>query len=314
MLSKSDIAQVERACRTIGNDLCDSLGFVTLESLLSRFNASLVLRPLLVEGMVAAIDSATTAGRDGSRWLVMVDSESYPSISEGDVASERFGRPLPARFRNTVAHELAHTLAYKPTDFGLQLDIVRKSQSDHGALVKAIEMETERLSPMLLWPDKAVERLGSEGSERLTLDELISVSCHYGVSRHVIINRLADLSRSASELLRVKRFANCAIALAKWNEQGGEALRKWPIFANFHRNLVPQFLVKLQKQDALPISAVVPEDAFVREGLGLVSRELVCAAGTAQSPSATQMPFTISIERASRSDRGEFFVLVRGYP
>src|SRR5688572_17619044 len=102
MISKADTTRIEGACRAIGNDLSDPEGFVSLERLLLRFNATLVMRPLLVEGMVAAVDAASSDGRQGSRWVVLIDSESFPSISDVDLVKERFGKPLPARFRNTV--------------------------------------------------------------------------------------------------------------------------------------------------------------------------------------------------------------------
>ena len=311
MLSKQEVQQVEQACRAIGNEVSDSRGFVTLERLLSRFNARLVLRPLLVEGMVGAVENASSDGRNTSQWVVLVDSESYPSIAESDIPTESYGRPLHARFRNTVAHELTHSLAYRPADFGVQLDIGRRNDAARDEFVRAVERETERLSPMLLWPDRAVVAFASNGPERVTLEELREIAKGFGISRHVLINRLADLRRVDSDIIRTRRLNNCAIMLGKWSETGALVLRSWPVFASFERNLLPQFILKLRREDSMPLAAILSDESLSRLTTG-ERATLVSQMGTNQSVSSMQMTLSIWMERCNPREEGEFFVLIRG--
>jgi hypothetical protein len=310
MLSKTEIEQVERACRAIGNEVGDSRGFVSLDKLLSRFNARLLLRPLLVEGMVAAVEQPRGEARNASQWAVLVDSESYPSISEADIPAETYGRPLHPRFRNTVAHELAHSLAYRPGEFGVQLDIAGRNDLARQEFVDAVERETERLSPMLLWADRAVHAFAS-GGPSLTLAELREVTSAFGISRHVLINRLADLRRVDSDIIRTKRLTNCAIVLGKWSETGALVLRNWPVFAAFERNLLPQFMLKLRREDSMPLSAILSPESLSRLTTGECAT-LVSQMATAQSVSPIQMTLSIWMERTNSREGAEGFLLIRG--
>ena len=153
MLAQRELDQFAKVCTEIANDVADDSGFVSVRALLERFQAKLLIRPLLVEGMLASLDlDAREQGRT-SRWAVLVDSESY-SVTDSEVREEHPGKPLPSRLRNTVAHELVHSLAFRPSEFGIKLAKSNESEKSK-ALVESIERQTERFSPLLLWSEES---------------------------------------------------------------------------------------------------------------------------------------------------------------
>ena len=95
-------------------------------------------------------------GRGSSRWRLLVDSEKY-TFPQGALAHESTTTPLPARFRNTVAHELTHSLAYRAKEFGVSLTLPTASDKKKSSeMVAEIEQHTEHLSPLLLVPERAI--------------------------------------------------------------------------------------------------------------------------------------------------------------
>ena len=118
MLSSQEVAQFTEVCTKIGDEVADEGGFVKIRDLLDRFHASVIVRPLLVEGMLASINERPGSATQSQRWAVLVDSETY-RVCDADIANESSSRPLAPRLRNTIAHELAHSLAFRPTEFGI---------------------------------------------------------------------------------------------------------------------------------------------------------------------------------------------------
>src|SRR5690349_3975987 len=102
MLVASDVERIANLCTSISNEVADEAGFVAIPNLLARFGAQIVVRPLLVEGMIATVDVPNNDGR--KKWVVLIDSHSY-DVSPREIAEETSRRPLPSRLRNTVAHE-----------------------------------------------------------------------------------------------------------------------------------------------------------------------------------------------------------------
>jgi hypothetical protein len=307
VLSQSELAQVDQACRAIADEACDENGFVSIDRLLKRFQAKLLIRPLLVEGMIAAVDESS-GGSSSSKWLVLVDSETY-AVNEQDVASEAWKKPLPARFRNTVAHELAHSLAFRPSEFGIRLRSPVRSEDDKQKIVQAIEKETERLSPLLLWPDKAVNQFLRGKREALTVTELVRVATDMGFSRPVLINRLAGLHSNQSELLQSPGLQNLAVGLGDWVEKEQGVLRSWPLFLNFDRNLVPGFLRRLRHQDRMPGAEVYADRSFALLGGSLPSVLFEIDVGTDVAPGIKSLSVEMQVEARSPNARQFLFVL-----
>ena len=66
MLSAPDIERFTEVCTAIGNEIADERGFVSIRDLLRRFNADVIVRPLLVEGMLHPSTSCMEAALRGS--------------------------------------------------------------------------------------------------------------------------------------------------------------------------------------------------------------------------------------------------------
>ena len=170
MLASSDLRWIVDACTAIGDQVADDSGFVSMRRLLARFEARLLIRPMLVEGMLAYIERTDEPATGGSQWAVLVDAETY-GVNEQDVESESQNRPLPERLRNTIAHELVHTLALRPSEFGISLKLNYQKSNNSGDLVRAIESYTERLSPLLLWSERALKQLLLGKREPLSVEQ-----------------------------------------------------------------------------------------------------------------------------------------------
>jgi hypothetical protein len=269
--------RVASICNQLGGLCADSNGFVPVRSLLERFQATLIIRPLLVEAMIAK----TNVGEElGAHWTVLVDSERY-SVSHADVAQECFGKPLPARFRFTVAHELAHSISFRPTEFGLQPIYYKEARASRETLVRAIEAETDRASPLLLLPDATLQMLLARRASTLDMADLQSVCRNFGLSRYALIHRLRWLlHHSAQNSLReAKSLVDLGIGLGEWGSDGVARLRKWPLFVNFRNRIEPSLINKLVDHDFLPIAAEIDASDFALCGGENWSTEFSCAAG-----------------------------------
>lgn len=308
MYSRNEIGQFANVCTKIGNDVVDEFGFVSIRNLLSQFQANLLIRPLLVEGMLASVNDSQ-GNTQKSKWAILLDSETY-SINESDIEVESSYKPLPSRLRNTVAHELVHSLAFRPAEFGIRLTKNIDSKKSKATLVKAIEDQTERLSPLLLWPEKSLTKFLSTKNKQLSAEELTQILRGMGISRYVLINRLSLLPLTDNNRNRAGLF-NLGVGLGEWCDGNKAVLRKWPIFLNFDRNIVPSFLLTLQKQDLLAAEAIFPDRAFGMCGGPNNSIEFETNAGTISSANSTTMRVHCSIEETSRKPGSTFLVVVR---
>jgi hypothetical protein len=311
MLSSSDLANIAEVCNTIGNQATDDAGFVPVRNLLSRFNADIRIRPLLVEGMLAS-----TRRRDGerqdNRWVVLIDSEKYP-YTQTDVDNERSSRPLPHRMRNTIAHELVHALAFRSSEFGVRLNAKIDTKQSLREFVDAVEEKTEQLSPLLLWSEKGLGLYLRGRKDTLSLPDLLHVVEHLGISRYVLINRLL-LIRPASDsngFLFAPALRNLAVGIGIW-DRNGAALKGWPIFWNFDPGNVPSFLWKLSGRDSVPANELFVDAEFGMLGGTRNSTEFETSAGTKAAPTATKSRIQVTIEEGLRRPAEEFLYVVRG--
>jgi hypothetical protein len=205
-----------------------------------------------------------------------------------------------------------HSLAFRPSEFGIRLrgrTGSKKSQSD---LVQEIERETERFSPLLLWSDTALARLLSDKKQPLSVDELRVAYRSMGVSRYVMINRLRLISPTDARGFRHHDgLKNLAIGIGEWVDGKSAVFRSWPIFVNFDRNITPAFLYKLATQDRLPASAVIPDETFAMCGGSLNSVRFVTNAGSPALPTAEKFEVECSVENTHRKGRSEFLFVIR---
>jgi hypothetical protein len=244
VLTSADRSNLRRVCIDLAEKGADETGFVAVPRLLNLFSAEVHVRPLLVEGMLASLPP-DGVGHTRERWAVLVDSESH-SISAEAVASETRSRPLPARVRNTIAHELAHSLAFRTTEFDFQLSKTKPDGKPSDEYVREIEKETEKLSPFLLLPTSALARLLAGRNEPLDATELVGFARAMGVSRDVLISRLDTLSRGGVPNLRERAgLYRLGIGMGEWQSDGTASLSNWPIFHNYERSLLPTFVAEL---------------------------------------------------------------------
>lgn len=310
LLNRDELSRIADACTAIGNEVADESGFVPIRNLLARFHANLLIRPLLVEGMLASTEHGSENNLDAGRWSVLLDSETY-QISEMEVKAESQERPLPCRLRNTVAHELVHSLAFRPSEFGIRLRMQTNGKENQNALVQEIEKQTEQFSPLLLWSEKALAKLLSDKKHSLSVEDLTWAYRSMGISRYVMINRLRLIRPTNANGFRYRDgLKNLAIGIGEWVDGKSAFFKGWPLFFNFDRNIVPAFLLKLTNQDRLPAKAAIPDETFAMCGGSHNSVEFVTDAGSSAMPTVEKMKVRCSIEHVEKKPRSEFLFVI----
>lgn len=306
MLQPGELDRILRKCVEIGNEVADEFGFVPVRGLLERFHANLEIRPLLVEGMLASVPNSG----NGSTWLVLVDKDTY-DLREADVRAESSDHPLPHRLRNTIAHELVHSLAFRPAEFGLRLREQVDTDKSRLELVDDIERLTEQLSPLLLWPDKALAKAIASKAHALSVDDLLQVQRSMGISRYVLVSRLGFLRPTdENSFLFSKALRNLAVGIGEWGNGKVASVKSWPLFRNFDDNIVPSFIHKLAGQERLWADTVFPE-AFSMCGGGCTSYETPLSAGTRDALSEHGMRVELCAEDREKQPGREFLFTVR---
>lgn len=257
MFSASDLEGFSKVCLQIASKAADPDGFVPVRNLLGRFDAKLVRRPLLVEGMLASVELPDQP----QKWAVLVDSETY-AFDDQMVDAESSRSPLASRLRNTIAHELVHSLAFRPSEFGVRLPVAKNTKLTNAALVKAIEEETERLSALLLMPDHSLASLLGNKTP-LQLVELIHLFRLLGVSRYLLLGRINLLAQNAGGGYGLPdRLRNIAIGTIEWSGSNEARFRKWPAYAYFDRGAIPAFVSRLLTEDRVSVETIIPSQVW----------------------------------------------------
>lgn len=306
MPAAQNLGPLFNACTDIANQIADSDGFVSIRRLLDRFRTNLRLRPLLVEGMIGSTRSV-----DGQppQWTILVDSERYPDVGTS-IDGESAAKPLTARFRFTVAHELAHSLAFRTSEFGVRLEGYSDKPEGKSALVQQIEREADQLAPLLLCAEQVLTDRLRQLTGPIDLPFVTKLWRDCGISREVLLNRLA-LSRSMDRagLWQRPHLREFGLAIGEWNSPTEATFQRWPLFHNFSR-LVPKGLLTVAEQNKVPFEVAFGEGslAVVTNGTDLL---LTTPAGTATSPDVAQMPIEIAVEHVKRAPGSLFMVLVR---
>lgn len=300
------------ACLSISENAADSTGFVSVNRLLKQFDANLVLRPLLVEAMLCEVEvrNENSQSVDEARWTLLIDSDRYP-IDQDKILKEVSGLSLPVRFRNTVAHELAHTLAFREAEFGARLILDRKHSSrSKVAEVEKLERLTEALSPLLLVSERAIDLLFPASLTRLTVGDLVRIREVLGISRPVLISRLNMLQRHGSSRLRERAcLFNTAIGTGRWTKDGVAMLSGWPTYINFYRGITPAFIHSARLRKNLFASEFVADPSFVWNGGDVTSVSMRVPAGLEKVPEIENLDITFSIEKC-RKRRNQPFLFI----
>lgn len=312
MSSSQYFKQLAQCCIRIASEIADNNGFVSVQNLVKRFKAKLFIRPLLVEGMLASGSETNKNDGNGHEWLLFIDSETS-GVNSNDIEEERFGSPLPARLRNTVAHELAHSLAFRQTEFGVEFPKRSMSVKSRHEFVRTIEKETEKLSPFLLIPDNSLDRLFAPKKESITIQELTEFRNAIGVSRSVFINRLNLLSVSDEKRLRAYRQSlhNIAIGLGEWKSDSEAFLKDFPLYSRFDGGRVPSFIFQLQRRIEISAKALFKDVEFVLCGGKRNYTECMVSAGTPNTPNSIQLPIRCAIEDGTRKAGTKFLFTIQ---
>ena len=307
------LRQLATRCNHIAREISDADGFVSVRRLVERFGATLIIRPLLVEGMLASSEQSSESMNyeNCHQWCILLDRETH-EVGDREITAERFGSPLSARMRNTVAHELAHSLAFRSTEFGVEFPRNFTSQKSKQAFVEKIERETEKLSPLLLLTDTLLDRLFSTEKELVSVQDLCSVIRNAGVSRYVFVNRVQLLTMVDPKRLRSRRcLSNIAIGIGQWTSESNANLKVWPLFSNFEGGKVPGFLFKLQLRISLAANSIFADPAFHLCGGDLNTTDLEVPAGTPRNPATLKLPIRFAVETVPRKNGNEFLFLVQ---
>jgi hypothetical protein len=301
---------LESTCTKIADEAADHSGFVAIRVLLQRFGAELVIRPLLVEGMLAK-RSAAVPEKGHRQWLVLIDSVKWP-FTQDAVAAESVERPLPERARFTIAHELTHSLAYRSTEFGTELQLAAAKNQTSNEFVEKVEDLTDGLVPLLLWPESRVEAFLQEPGFPLSIDRLVAIRHQQGISRPVMIYRLRRMiERRRGGAIEQPANRNVGIGIGEWQSASKAILRKKPTFVHFDQNILPEVFLRLRKEDRLPASSVFADKNFALCGGNALVTTFDCKSGVDEADSKLPMSVEVTVESGSRKPGATFFFCVR---
>src|SRR6266498_3218393 len=97
------LKQIAVRCNHIAGEISDTDGFISVRRLLERFGATLIIRPLLVEGMLASSEQSSdgTDDRNHHRWCLLLDRETH-DVGDPVFFLERRRPPISTLFPYTT--------------------------------------------------------------------------------------------------------------------------------------------------------------------------------------------------------------------
>src|SRR5690606_10859923 len=105
--------------------------------------------------------------------------------------------------------------AFRPSEFGIRLQRAVDSAKSQSALVAEIERQTDRLSPLLLWPERTLGQLVDGQASGLAVAEFAALRLNLGISRYVLVNRLMRLSLTDVNRRR-PGLTDLAVGIGEW--------------------------------------------------------------------------------------------------
>lgn len=284
-----------RLASEISEKSADSQGYVPVHRLAESFQAEIEFRPLLVEGVIARPKEI------GGKWKIFIDSETHARTTES-LAGETSANPLPSRLRNTLAHELAHTLAFRSEEFKIEIKGSREE------FVAQLERETENLSPVLLLPYSGIQELCAES---LSIENLVAFRKAHTVSNEVLVQRFEMLRRLENHALQfAPALTNIAIGTGEWKNNDTPVLSPWPVFSKFS-GLIPYLLTQLKNKQTPSLANNFKDVDFVVNGGAVFTSRGLIDAGTSQNPSGDHMPVEIQIEETGKSAGIKFLWMIK---
>jgi hypothetical protein len=226
ILSGLELSKIHKACSDLANAASGSDGIVDVGKLCNQLNARIVLRPLLVEGMLAR------AGNN-EEWLILLNSEEFPTDALHDLK-----HPKSVRLRSTVAHELLHVLSFHGTEFGVDFNSDKPTGMSKEEYVERIEKETDKFASLLL--------LGQDGTRELfkcrELRDFQNFMTKHALSRYLLIQRLNHAKKLERDSLR-RSLNQFALGIIKEGR-----IQSWPLFYYYENGIVPEFIHNLTEK------------------------------------------------------------------
>lgn len=298
---------LEELCGNVCEGVAEPNGFVAVRKLAEHFAIPVIFRPLLVEAMIGTIETKVNC-ETKSKLVVLIDQEAFGS-NQQSFDRECPANPLPERLRNTLAHELLHSLSFRSTESSQELLLNRRKRERHDDFLRRVENETERLSPLLLVPGRILNRI-SEVANFVAADlEMFRELCC--VSRDVFINRIGLLSSFDPERLRyTSSFRNTVIGVGEWIDSRTARFLTWPLFLNFDNGIVPSFVEELQSSRSVLASNVVDDSDFVLNG-GTRLTAVFRGHRDAEPLEYKRMDVSLSVGENAKTKKGRFLFVAR---
>ncbi|WP_309387049.1 hypothetical protein [Cerasicoccus frondis] len=233
-----------------GNSCADSYGYVTANSLLNKFNAEIMIRPLLVEGMLmsAKNEHGETDGSKKNPWLILIDEESFKTNEEAIIA-ESSNKPLDKDLRETIAHEVGHILSFD-RHHGKLKEKPNRSSARQSDRIEKYEAETDDLYPYFLLSENKLEAYFSDRNNPPSLTEIIGLVNFSAVTNKTFIHRLKLMNKTPkSDCLNYKGCINFAVGLCSQGEDGTAEFDSNEVFYSFKNNILPQSIESLIKSN-----------------------------------------------------------------
>jgi hypothetical protein len=295
-------------CINLANDVASPTGFVPVRKLVERLNAEVIFRSLLVEAMITVNSSPSEGCAD---WKILLDIDRFKRDSE-IYPVESDDCKMSNRCRNTIAHELLHTFAFKQENNKFVPRLYEWQQQSGTKTVNYLEKEAENLSSVLLIPSESIFEFLNRNRHQLEFIHLLEWYRGYGVSREIFINRIKFLrNHMFDHALGYGCLKNIMIGIGQWSSSGEAQLNTWPVFANFEKNFAPQFLIESKRNRERSMKVTLPPEQFTQS-----LRDNSCATfsgfiGTEKFPESTRCKFTVEIEEVEKKPLTKFLFLMK---
>lgn len=241
MAKKNAATILSLHCAKIAEEVADRHGFVSLRALAGRCRCQIVARPLLVEAGI-------TKRLDGTGdWIVLVNDEIHP-LTLDQIEYESHLLPISARTRNTIAHEIAHSVAIEV--FGIDFS----EASTQPEKLKDIEKSVERASPLLLVSGKMLlKRLESTNYSDSTFDALRACTEVFGLSRNALFNNFRHHLKYSKQnsYIATPSLDTSSWGLAERKTKDKIVTRAYWLISNYHGPVSSPYLKHLSSDNTI---------------------------------------------------------------
>lgn len=294
-------------CIRLANEEASPSGFVPVRRLVERLNAEVAFRSLLVEAMITVNSSPSEGCAD---WKILLDIDRFKRDSE-IYPVESDDCKMSNRCRNTIAHELLHTFAFKKESNQFIPRLYEWQHQSGTKTVNYLEKEAENLSSLLLIPNESLLDFFQSNRKILDFNRFVDQYRGYGVSREIFINRMKFLRNHAFDHLPdCDCLKNVVIGMGQWSPSVEPELKTWPIFSNFEKNFQPQFLLesKRRREGSILIPASGTDfNQNIRDNLSASFEGFI---GTEKFPETLHCEFKVNVEDVERRPFNKFLFIL----